>query len=184
MVSLTQWTWVWVNSGSWWWTGSPGMLQSMGLQRVGHDWASKLNWTESDQIRSEQLLSHVQLTERNREEQIWLHIRSVSFTFSFVLLLVFFFFFLSFFLFFFFLDFTFAFYCFCLESRMFPTVWPLRLQLLSIHIEIKSCRTENNVCFAGGYRNIVTWSMQTASITKGSNRKFATTNYPLPQLAF
>ena len=41
----TQWTWVWVNSGSWWWTGRPGVLQSMGLQRVGHDWATELNWT-------------------------------------------------------------------------------------------------------------------------------------------
>jgi len=41
---LTQWTWVWVNSGSWWWTGRPGMLQSMGSQRVGHDWATELNW--------------------------------------------------------------------------------------------------------------------------------------------
>ena len=37
---------VWVNSGSWWWTGRPGVLQSMGLQRVGHDWATELNWTE------------------------------------------------------------------------------------------------------------------------------------------
>ena len=37
MASLTQWTWVWVGSRSWWWTGKPGMLQSMGLQRVGHD---------------------------------------------------------------------------------------------------------------------------------------------------
>ena len=46
MASLTQWTWVWVNSGSWWWTGRPGMLQSIGLQRVGHDWATELNWTE------------------------------------------------------------------------------------------------------------------------------------------
>ena len=45
MASLTQWTWVWVNSGSWWWTGRPGVLQSMGLQRVRHDWASELNWT-------------------------------------------------------------------------------------------------------------------------------------------
>ena len=44
MASLTQWTWVSVNSGSWWWTGRPGMLRSMGLQRVGHDWATKLNW--------------------------------------------------------------------------------------------------------------------------------------------
>ena len=46
MVSLTQWTWVWVNSGSWWWTGKPGILQSMGSQRVGHNWATELNWTE------------------------------------------------------------------------------------------------------------------------------------------
>ena len=44
MASLTQWTWVWVKSGSWWWTGRPGVLQSMGLQRVGHDWATELNW--------------------------------------------------------------------------------------------------------------------------------------------
>ena len=46
MASPTQWTWVWVNSGSWWWTGMPGMLQSMGLQRVRHDWATEMNWTE------------------------------------------------------------------------------------------------------------------------------------------
>ena len=46
MASLTQWTWVWVNPGSWWWTGRPGMLQSMGSQRVGHDWVTELNWTE------------------------------------------------------------------------------------------------------------------------------------------
>ena len=37
MASLTQWTWVWVGFGSWWWTGRPGMLQSIRLQRVGHD---------------------------------------------------------------------------------------------------------------------------------------------------
>ena len=41
-MSLTQWTWVWVSSGSWWWPGKPGMLQSMGSQRVGHDWATEL----------------------------------------------------------------------------------------------------------------------------------------------
>ena len=46
MASLTQWTWVWVNSGSWWWTGRPGMLQFMGSQKVGHDWTTELNWTE------------------------------------------------------------------------------------------------------------------------------------------
>ena len=44
MVSLTWCTWVWVDSGSWWWTGRSGMLQSMGSQRVGHDWATELNW--------------------------------------------------------------------------------------------------------------------------------------------
>ena len=42
MASLTRWTWVWVNSGSWWWTGRPGVLQSMGSQRVGHDWVTEL----------------------------------------------------------------------------------------------------------------------------------------------
>ena len=44
MTSPTRWMWVWVNSGSWWWTGRPGSLQSMGSQRVGHDWATELNW--------------------------------------------------------------------------------------------------------------------------------------------
>ena len=46
MASQTRCTWVWANSGSWWWTGRPGVLLSMGSQRVGHDWATKLNWTE------------------------------------------------------------------------------------------------------------------------------------------
>ena len=47
VASPTQWTWVWVNSRSWWWTGRPGMLWFMGLQRVGHDWANELNWTDN-----------------------------------------------------------------------------------------------------------------------------------------
>ena len=46
MASRTRWTWVWVNSGSWWWTERPGVLRFMGSQRVGHDWATELNWTE------------------------------------------------------------------------------------------------------------------------------------------
>ena len=46
MASLTQWTWVWVISRSWWWTGRPGVLWFIELQRVGHDWATELNWTE------------------------------------------------------------------------------------------------------------------------------------------
>ena len=44
MGSPTQWTWVWVDSGSWWWTGRPGVLWFTGLQRVGHNWATELNW--------------------------------------------------------------------------------------------------------------------------------------------
>ena len=42
MASPTQWRWTWARSGRWWWTGKPGVLQSMGLQRVGHDWATEL----------------------------------------------------------------------------------------------------------------------------------------------
>ena len=44
MASLTQWTWVWISSGSSWWTGRTGMLQSMVSRRVGHDWVTELNW--------------------------------------------------------------------------------------------------------------------------------------------
>ena len=50
MASLTQWTWVWVNSGSWWWTGRPGVLRFMGSQGVRHDWVTELNWTEPHNI--------------------------------------------------------------------------------------------------------------------------------------
>ena len=46
VASPTRWTWVWVNSGSWWWTGRPGMLWFRGSQWVGHDWVTELNRTE------------------------------------------------------------------------------------------------------------------------------------------
>ena len=46
MTSLTRWTWVSVNSGSWWWTGRPGVLRFMGSQRVRHDWATDLIWSD------------------------------------------------------------------------------------------------------------------------------------------
>ena len=46
MASLTRWTWVWVNSGSWWWTGRPVVLRFMGSQRDGHDWATDLMWSD------------------------------------------------------------------------------------------------------------------------------------------
>ena len=46
MASPTRWTWVWVDSGSWWWTERPGVLQFMGSQRVRHNWATELNWRD------------------------------------------------------------------------------------------------------------------------------------------
>ena len=45
MASPTWWTWIWASSGSWWWTGKPGMLQCMGLQRVGRNQPTEQNWT-------------------------------------------------------------------------------------------------------------------------------------------
>ena len=47
---MTQWTWVWMNSGSWRWTGRPGVLRFIGSQRIGHDWATEMNWTEDCNI--------------------------------------------------------------------------------------------------------------------------------------
>ena len=47
MASLTRWTWVWASSRSWWWTGQSGVLQSIVLQRLGHDWVTELNWTDA-----------------------------------------------------------------------------------------------------------------------------------------
>ena len=44
MASRTQWTWIWVDSGSWWWTERPGILRFMALQRIRHNWATELNW--------------------------------------------------------------------------------------------------------------------------------------------
>ena len=49
---MVGWMWVWENSGSWWWTGRPGMLRFMELQRVGHNWMTERNWTESRKSRN------------------------------------------------------------------------------------------------------------------------------------
>ena len=57
MASPTGWTWVWASSRSWWWTGRPGLLQSMGSQRVRHDWVTELNWTELNQGPCEQTIT-------------------------------------------------------------------------------------------------------------------------------
>ena len=59
MASLTRRMWVWVNSRSWWWAGSPGMLRFMGLQRVGHDWATELNWTDDNLANATNLQYHL-----------------------------------------------------------------------------------------------------------------------------
>ena len=55
MASLSRWTWVWVNLGSWWWTGRPGMLRFMGSQRVGNDWVTEVNWTELKHLENTKL---------------------------------------------------------------------------------------------------------------------------------
>ena len=52
MASPTHWTWVWVDSGGWWWTGRPGVLQSMESQRFWHNWATELNWTDLKVLKS------------------------------------------------------------------------------------------------------------------------------------
>ena len=64
MASPTQWTWVWVSFGSWWWTGRPGVLQSMRSQRAGHDWATELSWTEVKRrwLRAREAVSSLGLT--------------------------------------------------------------------------------------------------------------------------
>ena len=69
MASLARWTWVWVDSGSWWWTGRPGVLQFMGSQSVGHNWATELNWIEI--TKSWQICSNIcicQNSSRRRRE--------------------------------------------------------------------------------------------------------------------
>ena len=57
MASPTWWTWVCVNAGGWWWTGRPDVLQFMGLQGVGHDWATELNWLENSIFKRSWLLN-------------------------------------------------------------------------------------------------------------------------------
>ena len=72
MASLTQWAWVWASSGSWWWTGRPGVPQSMGLQRVRHEWVTELNgWLRttmalrSDCDRALKSLTYLHSSEKN-----------------------------------------------------------------------------------------------------------------------
>ena len=63
MPSLTRWTWVWVNFGSWWWTGRPGVLQSTGSQRVGHNWATELtDWLTREGWENTQMKHYIKTT--------------------------------------------------------------------------------------------------------------------------
>ena len=71
MASLTGWSWVWVNSESWWWTGRPGVLWFMGSQRVGHDWATELNWPYFTDVRIKYLC--------NKMLDNWFSVREFSF---------------------------------------------------------------------------------------------------------
>ena len=65
MASPTQWTWVWVSSGSWWWTGKTGMLQSMGLQRGGHAWETEQDWTKKLRVLSSHLHLNLIISQRS-----------------------------------------------------------------------------------------------------------------------
>ena len=90
MASLTQWTWAWVSSGSWWWTGRLGVLQSMGSQRIRHNWVAELNWTDSYGILSSSRIATVcsqqtvgtegfQETERRKAQVLlWSRSRTLS----------------------------------------------------------------------------------------------------------
>ena len=80
MASLTHETWVWISSGSWWWTGKPDVMQSMGLQRVRHDWVTELSWTEN--IVKLQCISLRCRAKRFCCTYVWIKIYIFFFTFS------------------------------------------------------------------------------------------------------
>ena len=61
MASPTWWTWGWASSRSWWWTEKPGMVQSMGLQRVGYNWVTELNWTEMQPTHAHHVYKYVHM---------------------------------------------------------------------------------------------------------------------------
>ena len=74
MASPTQWVWVWVDSRSWWCTGRPGMLRFMGLQkRVGHDWATELNWCSILGPLTGNLINNPRTRQNGRNYPAWKH---------------------------------------------------------------------------------------------------------------
>ena len=70
MASLIGWTWVWTSSRSWWWTGKPGVLQSMGSQRVGHDWTTELNWTDMQNLKRNEINELIYRTEIDLKNEL------------------------------------------------------------------------------------------------------------------
>ena len=58
MTSPIRWTWVWASSGSWWWTGKRCVLQSMGSQRIGYNWATELNWRQTQCLKKSFCILH------------------------------------------------------------------------------------------------------------------------------
>ena len=70
MASLTWWTWIWVNSWSWWWTGRPGVLRFIGSQRVGHDWATELNWTIWTKLENVKHFYYLNQDETERKQDV------------------------------------------------------------------------------------------------------------------
>ena len=71
---LLKWTWVWVNSETWWWTGQPGVLWFMGSQRVGHNWATELNWMQrADSLEKTLMLGKIEDRRRRGTQRMrWL----------------------------------------------------------------------------------------------------------------
>ena len=70
MASPTRWAWVWVNSGSWWWTGRPGVPRFTGSQRVGYNWATELNWAklkEAVEVDITQADWHLYMTQKDTQ---------------------------------------------------------------------------------------------------------------------
>ena len=79
MASLTGWTWVWASSRSWWWTGKPGVLQSMGSQRVQHNWATEMNY-----IWNLKASCYMEEASYKRPHIVWLHLYKLPRTVKFI----------------------------------------------------------------------------------------------------
>ena len=76
VASPTQWTYIWVTSRSWWWTGKPGVLQSIRLQKVGHDWKTELNWTKGSM--SQRMLAASRKGQRKVLKSFWKEMNPVD----------------------------------------------------------------------------------------------------------